>query len=47
MQKQLVLIYRQKYANIHNFMEDILQLKRYFGSEEEQGVVIANPGIKY
>ena len=39
------LIYRQKYANIHNFMEDILQLKRYFGPEEEQGVVIANPGI--
>lgn len=39
------LIYRQHYADIHHFMTDILQLEKYFGSEEEQGTVIANPGI--
>ena len=39
------LIYRQHYADIHHFMADILQLEKYFGSEEEQGTVIANPGI--
>lgn len=41
----MALIYRQHYADIHHFMKDIMQLNKFLGPEEEQGKVIANPGI--
>lgn len=39
------LIYRQHYAQTEHFVNDIMDLQRYFGDEKEQKSVVAYPGV--